>query len=304
MASAKKSPPATSPTETTMLPGSASQSAGIPGVSNTTVAPSPTTPSTGMSSDQNWWENNPYGNKITESAVGVSGQMVTKVDPNTLQPTGEPTYEGYMAPGPARRSFEAYGRGLSTPFVPDMPKVEPRYFTSDVDALASKDRGTIASWQSRMNAAGLLGKSFTLGAADDATTSAYREVLGIANREGVTDEEALALIQQRQVKLGSGSVQRYRLTNPTDIKVAIRAIAQDALGRGLDDGDVNRLVKLFQQEELSAQKKYQAGGVVTDAPSAQQFVQSKIQQDFGEEVSTRKLDQLFQGVDQALGGKQ
>ena len=52
------------------------------------------------------------------------------------------------------------------------------------------------------------------------------------------------------------------------------------------------------------QKKYQAGGAVTDAPSAQQFIQSKIQQDFGEEVSTRKLDQLFQGVDQALGGKQ
>jgi len=240
--------------------------------------------------------------KIYESPIGVSGSRVTPVD-KSGQPSGETTYKGYMAPGPVARTFDTYGRGLSTPFIPNMPKVEPRYYSEDLDALGSRSRGMIASWQSRLNAAGLLSDNYALGVFDNQTRNSYSEVLAIANREGVTDEEALAMVMQRQTT-GGGSVQRYRLTNPTDIKVAIRAIAQDALGRGLDDGDVNRLVKLFQQEELSAQKKYQAGGAVTDAPSAQQFIQSKIQQDFGAEASTRKLDKLFQGIDQALGGKQ
>ena len=297
MASAKKTPPAATPT--TVVDPFAGSGLGpettIPGAGMPAPTPDPSggfVPIGPPGADGN----------LYESAIGVEGTKVTPVD-SAGKVIGGTTYKGYMAPGPVARAFETYGRSVVPPFVPAMPKVEPRYFTSDLDALGSSSRGKIASWQSRLNAAGLLSNTFVLGSVDNETRSAYSQVLAIANREGVTDEEALAMVMQRRTT-GGGSVQRYRLTNPTDIKVAIRAIAQDALGRGLDDGDVNRLVKLFQQEELSAQKKYQAGGVVTDAPSAQQFVQSKIQQDFGEEVSTRKLDQLFQGVDQALGGKQ
>jgi hypothetical protein len=296
MASAKKSPPAVTPTtvvdpfaDSGMGPAVTTPDAGSPA---TIPASGGFVPSGPPSSD----------GKKYESAVGVEGSKVTPVD-KAGKPSGATTYEGYMATNPIARKFDTYGRSVVPPFIPAMPKVEPRYFTSDVDALGSRSRGMIASWQSRLNTAGLLGNNFALGVVDNQTRSAYSEVLAIANREGVTDEEALAMVMQRQTT-GGGTVQRYRLTNPTDLKVAIRAIAQDALGRGLDDGDVNRLVKLFQQEELSAQKKYQAGGAVTDAPSAQQFIQSKIQQDFGDEASTRKLDQLFQGIDQALGGKQ
>lgn len=294
MASAKKTPPAATTTTVDPFAGT--------GLGPTTTMPEAGAPAAPLNPAADFAPGVVSSDgKIYESAIGVEGSKVTPVDKTGK--LGETKYQGYMAPGQTQRAFDAYGRGLGTPFVPNMPKVEPRYFTSDVDALGASSRGKIASWQSRLNTAGLLGNNFALGIVDNQTRSAYSEVLAIANREGVTDEEALAMVMQRQTT-GGGSVQRYRLTNPTDIKVAIRAIAQDALGRGLDDGDVNRLVKLFQQEELSAQKKYQAGGVVTDAPSAQQFVQSKIQQDFGEEVSTRKLDQLFQGVDQALGGKQ
>ncbi len=297
MASAKKTPPAATPT--TVVDPFADSGMGP----DVTTAQADTTVTTPVSAGSFVPTGPPSSDgKKYDSAIGVEGSMVTPLD-KAGQPSGESTYQGYMAPGRTQRAFDAYGRGLSTPFIPDMPKVEPRYFTSDLDALGSRSRGMIASWQSRLNTAGLLGNNFALGVVDNQTRSAYGEVLAIANREGVTDEEALAMVMQRRTT-GGGSVQRYRLTNPTDIKVAIRAIAQDALGRGLDDGDVNRLVKLFQQEELSAQKKYQAGGVVTDAPSAQQFIQSKIQQDFGEEVDTRKLSNIFSVIDKALSGKQ
>lgn len=293
MASAKKTPPAATTTTVDPFAGT--------GLGPTTTMPEVGAPAAPLNPAADFAPGAVASDgKIYESAIGVEGSKVTPVD--KAGKLGETKYQGYEAPG--TKAYDSYAKTFRTPFLPTTPpSVEPRYFTSDVDALGASSSGKIASWQSRLNLAGLLGNNFALGTVDNQTRSAYSEILAIANREGVTDEEALAMVMQRRTS-GGGSVQRYRLTNPTDIKVAIRAIAQDALGRGLDDGDVNRLVKLFQQEELSAQKKYQAGGVVTDAPSAQQFVQSKIQQDFGEEASTRKLDQLFQGIDQALGGKQ
>lgn len=297
MASKKFVPKNTeSPTTTVPSPPAVTGSTNVPGSSAFGDGTSGFTPQ--LSPGQSGQDNKRY-----ESAIGVEGRKVTELDPATGEPVGTPEYEGYKAPS---RQYETYGRILKTPFVPSLPSVptvEPRYFSSDVDALNGLSRGSISSWQSRLNAAGLLGNNFALGIVDNQTRSAYTEVLAVANREGVTQEEAIAMIQQRRVKVGGGSVQRYRMTNPTDLKVVIRSVAQNALGRNLDDADINKLVKLFQQEEVSAQKQYSAGGAVAEAPSAEQFVQSKIQADFGEEVSIRKLDQVFSAVDEALSGR-
>lgn len=240
----------------------------------------------------------PEGDVRYSEAIGVEGRKVTDTQ------TGKVTYEGFKAPSPQQK-MGLIPPGLSgDAYIPVAPSIEPRYFVQDLDALSGLSRGGVAAWQSRLNAAGILGDTFTLGVVDNATRNAYGTVLAVANREGITDEQALNLLQQQRVKIGGGSVQRYKLSNPSDIKAVIRSVAQNAIGRSLDDADVNRLVGLFQAEELSAQKQFQQGGVVTEMPSAQTFVESNIAKDFGEEVNVRKLDTLFSAVDQALGGKQ
>jgi hypothetical protein len=235
--------------------------------------------------------------KRYSTAIGVEGRRVTNVA------TGETTYEGYRAPSATQK----IASNIQTPYVPNLPErtVEPRYFVEDLDGLSGFSRPTIASWQMRLNASGLLGNNFSLGVVDNQTRSAYGEVLAVANREGVTAETALNLIQQQAVKLKSGSgVTRYKMSNPADIKAVINQSAQALLGRTLDDGQLDAMVRAFQQQEVAAQRAYQAGGTVTDAPSAQQFAATRIEKDFGDEVDTRRLDAVFGAINQALmGGK-
>lgn len=228
--------------------------------------------------------------KKYEGAIGVEGQRVTDIKAGTR------TYEGYMAPAQQARMAS----GLGIPFVPNIPKIEPRYFAEDIDKLGSMSRGFIAGWQMKMNQAGLLGNEFTLGVADNSTLSAYREVLGVANREGLSDEEAVQLMAQRKVNLKGGTVPRYRLSNEDDIAAVVDGVSKSLLGRALDDNQVKRIVKAFQQEELAAQKAYARGGAVQEAPSAQEFVTSRIEKDFGQQVDTRKLNNIFGALDKML----
>jgi hypothetical protein len=91
------------------------------------------------------------------------------------------------------------------------------------------------------------------------------------------------------------------LTNPEDLKAIFRKAAQDSLGRNLQDGDINRLVETYQAQEARYQKQVSTvGGVVTQAPSAQAFAQSAINKDFGTEVNTRKLSDIFGAIDANL----
>lgn len=228
--------------------------------------------------------------KKYEGAIGVEGQRVTDIK------TGTRTYEGYMAPSQQAR----IASGLGVPFVPNLPKIEPKYFSEDIDKLGSSSRGYIAQWQMKMNQAGLLGNEFTMGVADNTTLSAYREVLAVANREGISDAEAIQLIAQRKVNLKGGSVPKYRLTNEADIQAVVDAVAQQLLGRTLDEGQAARIARAFQQEELAAQKAYARGGAVEEAPTAQQFVTSAIEKDFGDQVDTRKLNGIFGALDTML----
>lgn len=235
--------------------------------------------------------------KKYSSAIGVEGRRVTNVA------TGETTYEGYTAPSVQQR----IASNLPTPYVPNLPQrtVEPRYFVEDLDGLSGFSRPTIASWQMRLNASGLLGNNFSLGVVDNQTRSAYGEVLAVANREGVDAETALNLVQQQAVKLKSGGgVTRYKVSNPADIKAVINQSAQTLLGRSLDDKQLDAMVRAFQQQEVTAQKAYQAGGVATEAPSVQQFATKRIEKDFGEQVDTRRLNSVFGAVHKLLmGGK-
>ena len=96
----------------------------------------------------------------------------------------------------------------------------------------------------------------------------------------------------------------YQVSNPDDLKAVFRKAAQELLGRNLQDGDLNKLVETFQMQEKQYQQKAAGGGVAVQAPSATTFATQAIEQDFGAEVNTQKMDNIFGAIDQALSGGQ
>lgn len=97
----------------------------------------------------------------------------------------------------------------------------------------------------------------------------------------------------------------YQMTSPSDLKAVFKKAAQDTIGRTLGEGDLNRLVETYQAQQVQYQKQLETGGsMVTQVPSAESFINRNIEKDFGTEVNTQKLDNIFGAIDQALTGGQ
>jgi hypothetical protein len=225
----------------------------------------------------------------SRSAIGVQGTQT--VDPLTGKVTG---YFGFQQEKtlPQMGGFEPAGQTVTAP---------PKYFSGDEDTINKYSSEQIALLQSHLSANGLLGRKYTPGLVDDQTKSGYRKLLGLANRQGVDWQTALGTLSQ--VNSG-GSLSSYQVSNPDDLKAVFRKAAQELLGRNLQDGDLNKLVETFQMQEKQYQQKAASGGVAVQAPSATTFAMQAIEQDFGDEVDTQKMDNIFGAIDQALSGGQ
>ena len=99
---------------------------------------------------------------------------------------------------------------------------------------------------------------------------------------------------------GSTKLPSYQLSNPADLKTVFKKAAQESLGRNLEDGDLNRLVETYQQQQLQYQKQVSTGGTTVQAPNAEVFATKNIEKDFGTEVNTRKLSDIFGAIDENL----
>lgn len=224
----------------------------------------------------------------SRSAIGVQGTQT--LDPLTGKPTG---YFGFQTKEtlPQLGGFEPAGQTVAN---------QPKYFSGDEDAINSYSKETIAQLQYNLSKNGLMGRKYTPGIVDNQTRSGFKELLGISNRQGTDWVNALGSVSQAGVSTGT-KLPAYQLTNPEDLKAVFRKAAQDSLGRNLQDGDINRLVETYQAQEAQYQKQVSTvGGVVTQAPSAQAFAQSAINKDFGTEVNTRKLSDIFGAIDANL----
>lgn len=224
----------------------------------------------------------------SRSAIGVQGTQT--LDPLTGKPTG---YFGFQTKEtlPQLGGFEPAGQTLT---------YQPKYFSGDEDAINSYSKETIAELQYNLSKNGLMGRKYTPGVVDNQTRSGFKELLGISNRQGTDWINALSSVSQAGASTGT-KLPAYQLTNPEDLKAVFRKAAQDSLGRNLQDGDINRLVETYQAQEAQYQKQVSTvGGVVTQAPSAQAFAQSAINKDFGTEVNTRKLSDIFGAIDANL----
>lgn len=227
----------------------------------------------------------------TRSAIGVEGTKT--IDPLTGKETG---YFGYSSPQQLRQlgGFEPAGQVIEN---------KPRYFSGDEDIINKYSTEQIATIQYQLSKSGLMSRKYTPGVVDDKTRSGFRELLGIANREGVDWGAAMGIVGKAAEGAGQ-PLQAYQMSNPDDLKAVFRKAAQEMLGRNLQDGDLNRLIQTFQQQEVAYQKQAAIGGPVVSTPQAATFAARNIEKDFGKEVNTQKLDNIFGAIDQALTGGQ
>jgi hypothetical protein len=220
----------------------------------------------------------------SRQAIGVEGTQT--LDPLTGKQTGYYGFKGWENVPYGRQEY------------PKATQVQPRYFSGDEDMINAMSPEQLADVQYNLYLSGQLGKNYTPGVVDSQTRSAFRDVLGVANRESTDWVTAIKTLKAAQVP--GGDLPTFRLSNPDDLKTVFRRAAQEMLGRTLSDEDMKDLVDTFQQRELRFQKQAAAGGTVTEGPQVETFAEKQLTSKFGSEVNVRNMQDIFSQIDQEL----
>lgn len=100
--------------------------------------------------------------------------------------------------------------------------------------------------------------------------------LEYANLEGVTKERALDEMDRKlpdDERVGAGGGPRYRVSNPADIRLAVKRAFMDTIGRGPTEQELAAVVPGFQQAQIQGQMgTVAAPDVMTFAEGAAQFM--------------------------------
>lgn len=219
----------------------------------------------------------PIGQDTTfsQQPYGVSGNR------QALKATGLPvagSYTGFRLP-PLSNTVDR------------MKPIDPRYFEGDEDLLNGLSRTDVMTIQTGMKQAGILGK-FRLGVVDEATSNAFKEVLGQANKVGGDYMQGLKVLQQAGPASGNGiggSGLAARVSNPDDLGKVIDNSAGLVLGRKVDPAMKQRLVQAYQMLERQNQ-----------APNAGVFAEKQIGQQNSAEADAYKFSQFAETI---LGGQ-
>lgn len=205
------------------------------------------------------------------NAIGVP---TFQIDPNT----------GFAAVGPDGKPLPWTTMGTVTQTGPRRPgstdipapyqaqaQIGARYFEgqewSEVGGLPPEQRAQI---QQAMLDRGLYSSAkprIALGAWDNDSATAFKQVLAYANAQGLTWDTALRNMPKMDaaeggVKYGPQAPHAYTpftatLTNPTDLKAVIKAGARSVLGRTLSDDEVGAFIGNYQSAEMAnAQAQY------------------------------------------------
>lgn len=186
---------------------------------------------------------------------------------------------------------EAYTRG-------------PRYFDGDETKPANLHPAHITSIQKAMVNAGLLKSHHVTGIWDVNSSDAYKDVLSVANRQGITDRMALQQMSAAGLESGAaggagggegGGIIGYdaegnpiyapfqapappplRTTNKKDLAGIFRRAVIDIKGEGWSQEQINELVDAYNWKEIAVQtdlyqdqiaqmkKEYEGGDVTKD----------------------------------------
>lgn len=250
-------------------------------------------------------------------------QKNTNPSPTTTTPPAPPPGSIATSGGAYTPAGTSYAGGVNPDYKPPTADKfgnanDPYFYTTDDwQILFTKPADDVRVIQQKLMAAypeftpKKLGDKF-----DGPTIKYFRYALNRINQftsdptdqykiRGKSLDKALDVLSANPVVGGSTTLRSYTVTSPTDLKEVFRRAAQETLGRNLGDGDLQRFVESFQQQQAQYQQAVSAGGGRAVAtPSAEQFAKAQIEKDFTEEVNTQKMDRLFSVFDAVAGGKQ
>jgi hypothetical protein len=127
-----------------------------------------------------------------------------------------------------------------------------------------------------------------------------QDSLGTKGKDTLGALQVLGTVPQARTMGTTKALASQRVTSPTDLKAIFTKAAQESLGHGLGEGDINRMIEAYQAKEIGYQKDFAAGGVAVQNPDPTAFAQSKFKQDFGTEVNVQKMDNIFTAIDKAF----
>jgi hypothetical protein len=294
MASRKQSTPTSTTTTTTTIPETVipqedtqpvlpqPQTFSPPASSATSVTPQPSGDGVDPRLQQNVYGQQQVG-ETYKYALGVTGRKVFDDKGNIIR------YEGYR-----------YASQRPSPWGPGMLSgvQTPKYFSGDQDSIGYMPVERLVNLQRAMNQIGLLSKNYTVGVVDQQTRSAFTNLLETANFSG---EEYEQTILRMAAAGGSqrGNLSQYRVSNPDDVKSVINKVAQQTIGRKLQEGDLDRMARLFLEEERQSARS--GSTEVVSAPNVQTFAEQQLEATMPEETQARQFGSYMEAIQQKYG---
>lgn len=193
-----------------------------------------------------------------------------------------------------------------------------RYFEADAVAPASWSPEKTAGLQRQMLNLGLYGNAqVKIGSWNVQDQEAYTALLTAANVSGRTSDQQIQEWSIRpptpaEVAAMSGKsvakIPPVQLSNPTDIRAAAETASQNVLGH-VDQGFVNSAPSAYQGQEMAAGQATIAantagtGGTVTQAPTATNFLEDKLQREHPIEADANSFINTFDNFRKILGAQ-
>lgn len=220
-----------------------------------------------------------FGTNPTLDALGISGKL--EVD----RTTGRVITGSYLG---------------QTKIV-DGQVLQPQYFEGDEYDIATLDQEAVIGLQKQLKQGGyfLPNETFNSGIVRESTLSAYKRALVDANLSFMSLDQVLERSLTTPYSGGTGTLKKYKVTSAADLQNVFDKTSQSVLGRTLDTEQLNNLVKTYQDTELTSLKSQ--AGVSAQAPSAQAFGETRIEETNQDESDAYKFAQYAQVFEKLLG---
>lgn len=220
-----------------------------------------------------------FGTNPTLDALGISGKL--QVDKSTGRVVA--------------------GSYLGQTKTVDGQVLQPQYFEGDEYDIATLDQEAIIGLQKQLKQGGyfLPNETFSSGIVRESTISAYKRALIDSNLSFMSLDQTLERSLTTPYSGGTGTLKKYKVTSAADLQNVFDKTSQSVLGRTLDTEQLNNLVKTYQDTELTSLKSQ--AGVSAQAPSAQAFGETRIEQTNQDESDAYKFAQYAQVFEKLLG---
>jgi hypothetical protein len=230
----------------------------------------------------------PIGVPLDYTAPGRRGERVPKFDPRTGDPMG-------------------FVPGSSTP-----SRIAPRYFEGDEGRPAMGNPQEIWALQRKLVRIGLLqGTTFQRGVWDPASQSAYTWLLGLANRNGFSDQQMLEqmlqapdrfLVDVQDAMRGENRPPLItQTTDPKTLRQVFRRSIIDLTGEGWTQAEIDQMVQSYNDVELRRQRQAynleapgSEGGNVVTIPEPEAFIEAKIHEQDPLAIPAHEMAQFAQ----------